>query len=65
MSYIQQGSAESSDKYFPLDKNTVKLMKYNEIIIPTSTKEYILTLMDNSGGNIYREIVRIAYEKKT
>lgn len=55
----------NSDKYFPLDKNTVKLMKYNEIIIPTSTKEYILTLMDNSGGNIYREIVRIAYEKKT
>lgn len=54
----------NSDKYFPLDKNTVKLMKYNEMIIPTSTIEYIYTLIDNQDENIYREIVKVAYEKK-
>ena len=39
-------------------------MKYNEMTIPTSTIEYVYTLINNRDENIYREIVKVAYEKK-
>lgn len=53
----------NSDKYFPLDKNTVRLMKAYNMIIPTIRTEYIYTLYDNQEKNIFREIVKAAYEK--
>lgn len=52
-----------SDTFFPLDKNTTRLLEVNEIDIPKTTQEYIEIIEQNiNDDGIFRELTRVAYE---
>jgi len=52
-----------SDVFFPLDKNTIKLLKDNEMQIPYNTQEYKEIIEENlEDDGVFRELARIAYE---
>jgi len=52
-----------SDTFFPLDKNTVRLLRENDNDIPYSTQEYVDIIKYNiEDDGIFRELVKVAYE---
>jgi len=52
-----------SDTFFPLDKNTSRLLEANEIDIPKTTQEYIEIIKQNMNDDgIFRELTKVAYE---